>query len=448
MKQLKFAQIFTAALMSAGIAGAQPADFGGLPSMAELKTRAAALAVPAPAAAAAVQRGVKEWTIMVLANGKNSLSKYVETDINEMETVGSNDNINIVVEAGKKQYAPPADDYEDLDGGNPWGGIVPGNHPVPPMYKEAVSTWDNGVRRYYVTKDSNAYLLTSKMVQELPATDMGDWNHLVDFVNWARTNYPAKKYMLIVWNHGDGWRNKGIALPLTRGISYDDVTGNHISAVQLGQALAKMGGVDVYASDACLMQMAEVVYELRNSAQFIVGSEETEPGDGWDYNAFLTRMTASALTPEAVAKAAVEGYSASYAAKKQSVTLSAVRTAGAENLRAQLDAWAALALKQDKAKLAEALNAATAFEGADSKDLAHFMTLAGEKVPALKAKGAEVTAALAAMLVKNGATGEKFKNAGGLGIYLPSYSFDASYSKLAMSKAGGWDEFMQWMKAK
>ena len=35
--------------------------------------------------------------------------------------------------------------------------------------------------------------------------------------------------------------------------------------------------------------------------------------------------------------------------------------------------------------------------------------------------------------------------AGGLAIYLPASGFDVNYSKLALSKAGKWDEFMQWL---
>jgi hypothetical protein len=52
------------------------------------------------------------------------------------------------------------------------------------------------------------------------------------------------------------------------------------------------------------------------------------------------------------------------------------------------------------------------------------------------------------MMIKNAPVGDAYKNAGGLAIYLPSSGFDANYSKLAMSKTGNWDEFMQWMTAK
>jgi hypothetical protein len=441
MKRLISAQIFAAALLGAGLAGAAE-----LPGLDAFKARLAAGEVPAPAAVPQPKAAAKEWTILVFINGKNNLSRYVEMDMNEMETVGSTDKINIVVEAGKLREPS----YPDYPGGwNDYGDYFPIDYNTAHPYKSA--GWTSGVRRYYVTKDNNTAVLGSQLLAELPKTDMGDWNHLAEFIAWGKANYPAKKYMVIVWNHGDGWKTKSVQppLPLTRGISYDDETGNGITTVQLGQALAKAGGADIYASDACLMQMAEVVYELRDSASIVVGSEETEPGDGWDYAAFLSRVPASDITPEAMARAAVEGYSASYAARNKPVTMSAIRTYEMDNLRYQLGLWVVEAMKKnDKAKLQEALRAALTFEGVDSRDLGHFLKLAGDKLPELKAKGNEVSALISKMIVRNAPFGAKYVNASGLAAYLPSGSYSANYSKLAWAKAGNWDEFMQWLTAK
>ena len=450
MKKMMMMQLFGAATLCSGLAGAAGIDFDRLPSLEKIQAQASDIQVSVPETNAPKARAQKELTIMLFLNGKNNLSKYVDYDMNEMETVGSTDKVNIVVEAGRTAYTPPSNPggWNDYDNpyDNPWnGGWHPGWHP-PPMLK-AASDW-TGVRRYYVTKDDNTAVLGSTLVQELGKADMGDWNHLAEFAQWARANYPARRYMLVVWNHGDGWKTKDLETlaPVTKGISYDDETGNGITTVQLGQALAKIGGVDIYASDACLMQMQEVVYELKNYAPVIVGSEETEPGNGWDYNAFLTRLVTSNLSPEAVARSAVEGYGASYSAKGKSVTLSAVRSREAEALRRLTDQWVDLAMQEDKAALKEAVKAATAFDAVDSRDLPHFMSLAGEKLPALKAKGAEIISLIRdRMMIKNSPVGDSYKNAGGLAMYMPTYGFDADYSRLALSKAGKWDEFMQWL---
>ena len=50
--------------------------------------------------------------------------------------------------------------------------------------------------------------------------------------------------------------------------------------------------------------------------------------------------------------------------------------------------------------------------------------------------------------IDNGTSGDVFKKAYGIGIYLPSYSYDDTYGHLAWSRDGQWDEFMQWLTAK
>ncbi len=55
--------------------------------------------------------------------------------------------------------------------------------------------------------------------------DMGNPQTLTDFVNWAKTFYPAQHYALIVWDHGAGWRRGQQALRFRRrpqAVSFDD----------------------------------------------------------------------------------------------------------------------------------------------------------------------------------------------------------------------------------
>ena len=230
----------------------------------------------------AAQKAPAEWTIMVYINGKNDLEPYALKDMNEMEMVGSNPKMNIVVEAGRMAG------YSEEDG-----------------------DW-KGMRRYLITKDNDVNKISSKPLEKIAKADMGDYRTLAAFGQWAKAAYPARKYMLIVWNHGSGWE-KGLKDVVSKGISYDEETDNHITTPQLGMALKAIGKVDVYGSDACLMQMPEVDYELRNSADYIVGSEETEPGDGYTYNTFLGPLAANpSMSPAQLALVAVDSYANHY----------------------------------------------------------------------------------------------------------------------------------------
>ncbi|OGR44755.1 MAG: hypothetical protein A2X35_05500 [Elusimicrobia bacterium GWA2_61_42] len=432
---LKFAALF---LFSAGGAAAE-LNFDKPPSLAEIIETAKA----APAVPASPQKAVKEWTILVYMNGKNDLYNFALNDLNEMEQAGAPAEANLVVEAGRRAYIPPPP-----VSGNPFGipnfpgfpGMMTGKAAAP------AASW-SGIRRYQIRKDSDPSAVTSPVLEEFNA-DMGDWNHLAEFGLWAKAKFPARRYMLVVWNHGSGWKSVEI-LPREKGISYDDETRNYISGVQLGQALAKMGGVDVYASDACLMQMAEVAYELRDSAPLIIGSEETEPAEGWAYNYFLEGLAGAQLTPENLAASAVRGFARYYTEKAQKTTISALYTRNLVTLKTLTDQWAALAMTTDRAALKAARNETKTFKDIESKDFIHFLTLTAEKTPSpeLKARSRELAAfAASSVLLYNATTGDAYKNAYGLGIYMPYTIPDTGYNALAWAKAGKWFEFVNWIQ--
>jgi hypothetical protein len=465
MKKFDLSKLLLASAFLASPAVAQ--NFDSLPSVQEIVSQAKTAEVTAPLPDLPQDnRVMKEWTIMVFMNGKNNLSSYVISDMNEMEQHGPTGNINIITQAARMKYTPPS--YPSYPGGGyddyPWGGPTvphPGwpnpNWNMPPMMmkdgsRDASTDW-SGVRRYLVTKDGDNSSLSSTMLQDMGKVDMGDWKQLAEFGKWVKTNYPAKKYMLVVWNHGSGWEMKSLQPAIVRGISYDDETGNHINTVDLANAVREMGGVDIYASDACLMQMAEVAYELKDTAKITVGSEENEPGDGWGYHEFLARVHSNqgSLTPEVMAAAAVQGYKAFYSPKGTATTQSAIKTAGLVKFRQLLDQWAELVMQEDKAMVTEARAAAVGFGGAGSKDLTHFMELVHGKTKSEPLKGKTVQVMnqfYDHVLLDNATTGAKFEKAYGMGIYIPGWSFDDSYNKLAWARDGKWDEFMQWLTAK
>lgn len=374
-------------------------------------------------------KGSAEWTIMVFVNSKNNLERYGLKDVNEMEMVGSSDKVNIVVEMGRMSG------FDSSEG-----------------------DWI-GTRRYLIKKDDNTNAVTSPVVQDLGKVDMGDWKQLVSFGKWAKATYPAKKYMLIVWNHGSGWeKSKSI---VDKGLSYDDETGNHFTTPQLGMALNEIGGLDVYGSDACLMQMVSVDYELKDAVTYIVGSEETEPGDGYTYNTMLEPIVSNpTITPYKAAKVVVDAYSDHYQDMGSAYTQAFVRTSAMSNLLNLMNEWAyAVTEAGDKAIVKSAISNAQSFAMRDNKDLYHFVSLVGEKTTsaAAKEKGETLMSYIKRSVVGynrwNSSSGgwwgpEDYSNAHGIAIYLPGYSYDSNYNELKFAKYSNWDEFIQWYTAK
>ena len=281
------------------------------PSSAAAPAPSPAQALPAPT--------VKEWTVMVFMNGKNSLELYGLYNVNEMERVGSDDHMNIVVELGRMKGQASGDTEADGD-------------------------W-TGSRRLYIEKDSNGRKITSPVVSSTTVADMGDYKRVVNFVTWAKKTYPAKKYMLVLWNHGAGWLDP---LRQTRsaekGISFDDETNNYIRTRQIGAILKEAGKVDVLAFDACMMQMAEVAFEVKDNTSVIIGSEELMPGLGYPYAQILGVLAGQpGLGAEGVGMLTVEAFKAFYDSVRGNAQLSAIRSSKLDGLGVKTAEFAALA---------------------------------------------------------------------------------------------------------
>ena len=192
---------------------------------------------------------VNSWTVLIYMNADNDLESYAIENLNQMEEVGSTDNVKIVVQVDRH-----------------------------PSYNNSNGNWSN-TRRYLITKDTDEYTVHSTLVQNMNEMDMGDPETLRDFVNWGRQNYPADHYCLILWNHGSGWRSPSTKKVLTRDISFDDTSNSSIRITDLPDALSATQAIDLIAFDACMMQMLEVAYKLGNSAHIMVGSEGSPPAD-------------------------------------------------------------------------------------------------------------------------------------------------------------------------
>jgi len=399
---------------------------------------------PAPAPAAAVPSDMaapaateREWLVMVFINGRNNLAQAAIKDVNEMEMVGSTDKVAVTAEVGLLQ-----------DGGNS--------------------------SRLFIQKDTTADAgnklgaIISPAVK-VPGADMGSWQHFVDFAKWSYSRYPAKKVMAILWNHGSGRIDIGGAdnTGAELGIAYDDLTRNFIRNKQIGMALKEIQSaigkkVDVYDSDACLMQMAEVDYEIKDSVDVIVGSEESAPNAGLPYDTILAALTANpSADAETLGAIMVDKYADSYAGSAENATLSAIRSSRLAGFTEVLNDWVkAAAIPAHREKLLEAENEALSFEGgyngndtsysARSKDLADFVDLVGRKTDKdskLYAKGEALKKFINTRLVianKIAAVEPTYNRARGLAVYFPKLIYDASYDENIFSRDSLWDDFLKW----
>ena len=145
-------------------------------------------------------------------------------------------------------------------------------------------TWSNSVmtnkigERWTLDKDG----LTQ--VDSLGKVDMGKGETFQQFLQYGFENFAADRYGLILWDHGAG---------ATDGVCYDEISGDSLNMAEIYSALNNAAREPAFHKfsfvgfDACLMANYEMAVHLEPYADYMIASEETEPGDGWNYKSWL-----------------------------------------------------------------------------------------------------------------------------------------------------------------
>lgn len=341
-----------------------------------------------------------KWTFMVYINGDNNLEGAAIGDLDEMKTVGSTDKLNIIVQLDK------------YNGDGCW--------------------------RYRVNQGSLQEL------QTLPEQDFGDPNVLLDFVDWAMTNYPASRYVLVIWDHGGGWRRK--AGESVKGISYDD-HGTFIDMVELGNVFDSIDRpIHIIGMDACLMQMEEVAHQIMFKGYYLVTSQETEPGDGWPYDTILQELKNNPdMDISQLPTIIVDKYMASYpgGGVTQSSRILYSREVAykaddlAHTIRNNPNVWGTVK---------EIINSTQHYYYSDYKDLYDFARRLKDNASmpsAIKNAAQAVTTAVNNVVTAEGHSGTNLANSHGISIWLPTSTAElASYRNLDFAIDTEWDEMI------
>lgn len=215
------------------------------------------------------------WTFMAYVMGDTDLEPYALDDLTEMATVGSSEDLNIVAMVDRSP------DYSDE-------GVL------------NLDDWED-------TK-----LLEVQEGEFVEAADLGELNTgssdtLASFIETAVTEYPADNYALVLWDHGGGWLGMGAdQTDGEDGLELDEIS----QGIDAGLAGTGVDKLDLLGFDACLMATFEVVSTLSPYADYLVASEEVEPGHGWDYRELAVVAEDPDIAAPDLAMAMIEGYSA------------------------------------------------------------------------------------------------------------------------------------------
>jgi hypothetical protein len=354
-----------------------------------------------------------QWTVGVYMCADNGLSGAADLDIAEMERVGSTGEVNVVVQVDRAAQDPRPDCY-----------------------------------RYFIRKGGADTLV------DIGEVDMADPATLASFAEFLRSRYPAANYMLVLWDHGNGWY-PGYG-PRASAIFIDDSHG-HEMGIAGGEFAQAMAGVKqalgkrvrILVFDACLMGMVEVASEVRNDCDYMVAAEALVPTDGLPYDKLLDRLTSR---PAGAPAELLPGVCADYveAYPGQQVGLSGLDMAA---LAPALERMAAT-LRDSLDPASPALRAARAevqtMPGYSfHADLIDFVELLAGSVGIPELPALPVGSLLAALrsAVIAGEHSPGFENTSGIAIWFPDNYLAlkgqaASYLTLGFGRESGWPQFL------
>lgn len=374
----------------------------------------------------------KEWTVLVWANGKtNGADRLAPSVMRELEVAGSDDNMDIVAQLGRKQR----------------------------VYDKVTKDW-HGVKRYHVQRNEDPLPLqkeifkwflppytegiTSPVLQDLGDADMGSSASLSEFLQWGMKEYPAKNYAVVIYGESGGFA----------AASLDETTGHKTTYKGVAQAIreaerASGGDVKLVAVDGSFGAGLEAAHELKDVAEILVGSQAPVSLGSLQLDMVMKDLKfelaeKGTVTPEQLAKWFVFETHANPGPMAALVnpTLSAIDLSKIDEVKQAYSTVAAElskslqespsakdALRQaigDTQSFAKDKDSSSGFYG-DFRDVAHFAKNLQEDVrlgEGVHAAAKALVEATHASVIDNARHGAAFQNANGLSGYLP---LDAGY---------------------
>ncbi len=191
-------------------------------------------------------------TVMVYICGADLESKsgMATADLEEMASATLSDSVRVIVETGGASY---------------WQNSVV----------------KSGTNQRFRVKQGGLQTLDDSVGKR----SMVEPGTLSSFIQYCKKNFPADRYMLVMWDHGGG--------SLT-GYGYDELYPNGSMSLDEINTALRDGGCkfDLIGFDACLMATMETALVTSQYADYLIASEATEPGTGWYYTNWLSDLSA------------------------------------------------------------------------------------------------------------------------------------------------------------
>ena len=401
----------------------------------------------------AVQDRNATHVIIEIFGGDNNLNDFVTEDLQEMAS-GNRGPFTVlaladyagrggvVIELSPRAGNRVIEDVGEINTGDPEtlaNFLARALLTYGPSVRKAIGFWDHGSGVF--DEQDPSELILERRLNSLP--------------RYRRAHSPRARKLFLR-------SARLMASPRVRAMLHDDTNAGvltNLEAEGMLRAAYERAGfrdkVDLIFSDTCLNGMIEVTEQLKSFAACIVGSEELEPGDGWEYHEWLGRMSDDPpMSPEQWATQAVDAFGAGYTDRpdQHPCTLAAFRT---DNRIATTFAAVVETLGQEGPAgfgwVLQARATAQSFTSdKDSCDLKDFVTRLGAAAgPGGVRDAAEaVAAAVDEAAVRSVALGPTVRRATGLAFWCPAtgsaFEADAeTYARLAFDQRTGWSSYLR-----
>ncbi len=411
----------------------------------------------------------KSMLIIIYMAARNDLSPFAKRHISQLKSIGSSDKVKIFIHV----------DMENND-------------------------------HQCVTK--NFFVEKNKLVQigDVTYMDSGNEDSLVNTVKTAYELFPAEEVVLILSNHGTGpvepslqrvmntsdlfrYNDETKTLELdrsigyldyishgetafneTKGICFDDVSGNYLTIAKLTRALKRITGevmgkkLRLLACDACTMACADVFIGLHHYADYFVASQEVESGLGYQYDIVMKPIINGSISGDQLANHLVTCFSDFYKSRKNTYfTHSAINLITIDRLEKNIDELSQCLLfgmsNQKEKSVKEAIRLSrhekhcTHFLEPTYVDLGHFylnLLKNSSSCKLVEEKDTQEFKRQLTTIIKDGlalikevviakTSGEKHTQAMGISIYLPPYAIHKSYHSNPFAIKTHWLKFLK-----
>jgi hypothetical protein len=197
--------------------------------------------------------------------------------------------------------------------------------------------------------EAGLYNLTKEglvKIEDILEPNTGQKENLSYLIDYSLEYFPANRYILGIWGHGDGWRLEEQSKRVIAPDYTSDNDGLNLYELEEGILDSQLNKIDIIAFDACLMGGIETAYQLGNLCEYIVSSPELTPTNGFEYERIFTYIMENySIDSEEIAKKIVDINMQSYAVggsqymegTTEAVVYSVAKQSKLENLVNELD---------------------------------------------------------------------------------------------------------------